>query len=117
MTHCFIYISSWTTFARGSLYSLPSTLNTNEGIDGGTLYEVLGPNAGTGNVTGNATGFDITCRSLPEARILRTKDRTVGLYSTDEIIGVIPVTGKASTASLLSLTGLTNHRTKCNRQL
>jgi hypothetical protein len=116
---CFICISLWTTFARGSLYSLPSILlNPNtEGLDGGTLYEVLGPNAGTGNVTVNATGFDMTCRSLPEARILRTKGRTVGLYSTDEIIGVIPSTGKASTASFLSLTGLTNHRTKCNRQL
>jgi hypothetical protein len=47
-----------------SLYSLPSVLSgkTNTiGLHGGTLYDVLGPNVGVGNVTVNATGFDITC--------------------------------------------------------
>ena len=31
------------------------------GLSGGTLYDVLNANTGTGNVTVNATGFNITC--------------------------------------------------------
>jgi hypothetical protein len=31
------------------------------GLSGGTMYDVVGPNPGSGNVTVNATGFDISC--------------------------------------------------------
>ncbi|KAF7328744.1 hypothetical protein MVEN_02503100 [Mycena venus] len=51
-------------YGADSLYSLPSVLSgkTNTiGLHGGTLYDVLGPNLGVGNVTVNATGFNITC--------------------------------------------------------
>ncbi|KAJ6578074.1 hypothetical protein B0H19DRAFT_1229976 [Mycena capillaripes] len=51
-------------YGEDSLYSLPSVLSgkTNTiGLHGGTLYDVLGPTVGVGNVTVNATGFNITC--------------------------------------------------------
>ncbi|KAJ7733529.1 hypothetical protein B0H16DRAFT_1468119 [Mycena metata] len=53
-------------YAMGSLYSLPSILGStqNLGLNGSTLYDVLDPNSGSGNVTVNATGFNITCRYL-----------------------------------------------------
>ncbi|KAJ7353522.1 hypothetical protein DFH08DRAFT_987993 [Mycena albidolilacea] len=52
-----------TAYASGSLYSLPVALqsDTNLGLHGGTLYDVLDNNAGTGKVTVGATGFNITC--------------------------------------------------------
>ncbi|KAJ7227522.1 hypothetical protein C8J57DRAFT_1730886 [Mycena rebaudengoi] len=50
--------------ADGSLYLLPSVLATNGttvGLSGGTLYDVLEDNPGSGNATVDATGFNITC--------------------------------------------------------
>ncbi|KAF7346983.1 hypothetical protein MVEN_01451100 [Mycena venus] len=84
----------WIAFARGSLHSLPLILrnSSSEGLYEGTLYDVLGANAGTGNITVNATGFSITCRSFPEARSIPTRlleDRKVALDSTDNVIGSI----------------------------
>ncbi|KAF7375776.1 hypothetical protein MSAN_00467300 [Mycena sanguinolenta] len=52
------------TYAAGSLYSLPSVLNseTNQGLHGGTLYEVLDTASPvSGNAIVNATGFNVTC--------------------------------------------------------
>ncbi|KAJ7692092.1 hypothetical protein B0H17DRAFT_1061878 [Mycena rosella] len=50
-------------YAAGSLYSLPSIVRGNKsvGLYEGTLYDVLEDNTGVGNVTVNATGFNITC--------------------------------------------------------
>jgi hypothetical protein len=45
--------------------------NTSLGLTNGTLYDVLDTTAGVGNVTVNATGFDITCRYLTEVEITR----------------------------------------------
>ncbi|KAJ7280271.1 hypothetical protein C8J57DRAFT_1220761 [Mycena rebaudengoi] len=96
--------STYSTFARGSLNALPSILrgSSMEGLHEGTLYDVLDPNAGMGNVTVNATGFNITCRSLPAAhRISHTlheymQDRAVALDPAEEVIGVIPSTDAKS---------------------
>ncbi|KAJ7692064.1 hypothetical protein B0H17DRAFT_1061829 [Mycena rosella] len=51
------------SYAAGSLYSLPSIVRGNKsvGLHEGTLYDVLEDNTGVGNVTVNATGFNITC--------------------------------------------------------
>ncbi|KAF8185806.1 hypothetical protein K438DRAFT_1765592 [Mycena galopus ATCC 62051] len=46
-------------------YDLSSSSNAS-GLYGGTLYDVLEPNTGTGNVTVNATGFNVTCRYLTD---------------------------------------------------
>ncbi|KAF7340327.1 hypothetical protein MVEN_01951800 [Mycena venus] len=56
-------IDNVTKYATSSLYSLPSVVEstTSLGLYGGTLYDVLQPNEATGNVTVNATGFNITC--------------------------------------------------------
>ncbi|KAJ7207169.1 hypothetical protein GGX14DRAFT_543674 [Mycena pura] len=50
-------------YAHESLSSLPSALQsaTALGLSGGTLYDVLEPNPGKGNVTVNAMGFNVTC--------------------------------------------------------
>ncbi|KAJ7885217.1 hypothetical protein B0H13DRAFT_1889637 [Mycena leptocephala] len=54
--------------AKGSLYFLPSALKStkNLGLSGGTMYDVLGANHGTGNVTVETTGFNVTCRYLTD---------------------------------------------------
>ncbi|KAJ7325388.1 hypothetical protein DFH08DRAFT_1028130 [Mycena albidolilacea] len=53
-------------YVKGSLYFLPSILesNTSLGLKDGTLYDVVDINSGVGNVTVDATGFDITCGYL-----------------------------------------------------
>ncbi|KAJ7711552.1 hypothetical protein B0H16DRAFT_1628097 [Mycena metata] len=50
-------------YVTGSLYILPAIMgsNTSLGLTNGTLYDVLDVNPGVGNVTVNATGFDIAC--------------------------------------------------------
>ncbi|KAJ7486745.1 hypothetical protein FB451DRAFT_1534777 [Mycena latifolia] len=56
------------SYAPGSLYFLPSVVrsppNETLGLSGGTLYDVLDNNAGTGTTFVNATGFNITCGSV-----------------------------------------------------
>lgn len=39
------------------------------GLSGGTLYDVLELNAGTGNVTVNATGFNVTCSYFTDFKL------------------------------------------------
>ncbi|KAJ7822834.1 hypothetical protein B0H14DRAFT_3731117 [Mycena olivaceomarginata] len=61
--------SYWLTILEsgtGSLYFLPSILGstTTVGVRDGTLYDVPEPNAGQGNVTVNAIGFNLTCGYL-----------------------------------------------------
>ncbi|KAJ7907416.1 hypothetical protein B0H13DRAFT_1879675 [Mycena leptocephala] len=55
-------------YAEGSLYFLPSVLDgtTSLGLQDGSLYDVLDINALSGNATVNASGFNITCGSVPE---------------------------------------------------
>jgi hypothetical protein len=92
-------------FVVGSLGLVPLMLGnaSKEGLRDGTLYEVLGANAGTGNATVNATGFNITCHSLPEAHRIPLElyagpeDRTVALDAAETTIFVIPQTGKKAT--------------------
>ncbi|KAJ7469232.1 hypothetical protein FB451DRAFT_1479164 [Mycena latifolia] len=58
-----------TQYLKGSLLSLPSILSPNStslGLHEGTLYDTLEPNSGTGNVSVNATGFNITCGYLTQ---------------------------------------------------
>ncbi|KAJ6474239.1 hypothetical protein C8R45DRAFT_1160467 [Mycena sanguinolenta] len=90
------------TFAYGSLHSVPSILAnaSREGLHQGTLYDVVGANGGMGNVIVNATGFNITCGTLPDAHRIPLEyqsrvdqDRTVALDSTEKFIAVIPSTG------------------------
>ncbi|KAJ7228148.1 hypothetical protein GGX14DRAFT_611474 [Mycena pura] len=56
------------TYAERSLYFLPSVLGSNTllGLHGGTFYNVPEPNDGIGNITVNATGFNITCRYITD---------------------------------------------------
>ncbi|KAJ7325390.1 hypothetical protein DFH08DRAFT_1085129 [Mycena albidolilacea] len=67
-------------YVKGSLYFLPSILgsNTSLGLKDGTLYDVVDINSGVGNVTVDATGFNITCGYLTVINITHsqsTKDR------------------------------------------
>ncbi|KAJ7100962.1 hypothetical protein B0H15DRAFT_796624 [Mycena belliarum] len=61
------------SYVYGSLYFLPSVLgsppNQTLGLDGGTLYDVLGNNTGTGTALINATGFNITCGYLADVHM------------------------------------------------
>ncbi|KAF7344163.1 hypothetical protein MVEN_01706500 [Mycena venus] len=61
-------------YAYKSLYFLPSILgsNTTLGLYDGTLYDVPEPiqNESIGNITVNATGFNITCRYITGVRVL-----------------------------------------------
>ncbi|KAJ7698475.1 hypothetical protein B0H16DRAFT_1749695 [Mycena metata] len=58
-------------YATPSLYFLPSVVGstTNLGLYNGTLYDVLNDNDGVGNVTVDATGFNITCGSLADVSL------------------------------------------------
>ncbi|KAJ7239835.1 hypothetical protein C8J57DRAFT_1727238 [Mycena rebaudengoi] len=52
----------------GSLYFMPSVLGSTVavGVRDGSLYDVPEPNAGQGNITVNATGFNISCGYLKD---------------------------------------------------
>ncbi|KAJ7618334.1 hypothetical protein DFH06DRAFT_97896 [Mycena polygramma] len=57
----------WTGYSGQVLYALQPVLDGSNsskslGVSGATLYDVLDTNAGTGNVTVSATGFNISCR-------------------------------------------------------
>ncbi|KAJ6507623.1 hypothetical protein DFH09DRAFT_1101011 [Mycena vulgaris] len=59
-------LGSLSDYALDALFAFPATVGTvgtktNLGLSGGTLYDVLDLNPGTGNATDNATGFNITC--------------------------------------------------------
>ncbi|KAJ6478385.1 hypothetical protein C8R45DRAFT_1157250 [Mycena sanguinolenta] len=51
------------SYAQNSLSFFPRIVESaaETGLSGGTLYDVLYPNTAVGNVTVNATGFNITC--------------------------------------------------------
>ncbi|KAJ7841690.1 hypothetical protein B0H14DRAFT_2782285 [Mycena olivaceomarginata] len=56
----------WTAFNQ--LYFLPSVAGdgTNLGLNGGTLFDVLDFNSGSGNATVKATGFNFSCGYLTD---------------------------------------------------
>ncbi|KAF8143694.1 hypothetical protein K438DRAFT_1993651 [Mycena galopus ATCC 62051] len=56
-------IQNVTQYSTSALYSFPSVVKSTMslGLYGGTLHDVLELNEATGNVTVNATGFNITC--------------------------------------------------------
>ncbi|KAF8148724.1 hypothetical protein K438DRAFT_1989092 [Mycena galopus ATCC 62051] len=55
-------------YAEGSLSFLPFLNSTAPlGLHGATLYDVLELNSGAGNVTVDATRFDMTCGYIPDA--------------------------------------------------
>ncbi|KAJ7144492.1 hypothetical protein C8R44DRAFT_973968 [Mycena epipterygia] len=54
-------------YVKGSLYYLPYVSSgPTIGLQEGTLYDVPDPSTGIGNISVNATGFDINCASLPD---------------------------------------------------
>lgn len=61
----------FTTYATESLYYLPSVLTntTSLGLYEGTLHDVLDDNAATSTAAANATGFNVTCAYLPDAKV------------------------------------------------
>ncbi|KAJ7137197.1 hypothetical protein C8R44DRAFT_768626 [Mycena epipterygia] len=60
-----------TNYATSSLSFIPFIMggSTSLGLSGGTLYDVLDINAGTGNVTVNAKGFNISCGYVSESDV------------------------------------------------
>jgi hypothetical protein len=64
----------------GSLYYLPSIIGktTNLGLYKGTLFDLVDINGGTGNITVNATGFNITCGYLRNAELNFTRGTWFG---------------------------------------
>ncbi|KAF8142807.1 hypothetical protein K438DRAFT_1946148 [Mycena galopus ATCC 62051] len=117
-------------YARGTLFFLPF-LNSSAptlGLHGGTLYDVLESNAGTGNATVDATGFNMTCgyfadpvvnSSVGSINVLGTEYELaytdLGIISTlqhripfQENVTVSPFTGSAlfySTVPILDSNG------------
>ncbi|KAJ7848909.1 hypothetical protein B0H13DRAFT_1906509 [Mycena leptocephala] len=59
------------TYAAKSLSAFDSIVQGAPplGLSGGTLYDVLELNAGTGNVTVNATGFNVTCSYFTDFKL------------------------------------------------
>ncbi|KAJ7635399.1 hypothetical protein FB45DRAFT_1057235 [Roridomyces roridus] len=69
------------TYAVGSMYSLPSNMNstTRPGLSQGSLYDVLeSPITGTAAV--DATGFDVTCKYLPGVNFTHFNDTQTWAY-------------------------------------
>ncbi|KAJ7469780.1 hypothetical protein B0H11DRAFT_2043369 [Mycena galericulata] len=66
-------------FVPQQLSFLPTVFDnfvTTLGLQNGTIYEVLVPNEGTGNVSVNATNFDIACGYLPLGTIAPIQNNT-----------------------------------------
>ncbi|KAF8158650.1 hypothetical protein K438DRAFT_1942608 [Mycena galopus ATCC 62051] len=63
-------MSSAKQYAGGSLSFLPFlTPNNTLGLHEATLYDVLESNLGTGSVSVNATGFNISCGYIPDMNV------------------------------------------------
>jgi hypothetical protein len=94
-------LSAW-----GSLYFLPSIMNSNKnlGLNGTTLYDVLDSNSGTGNVTVNATGFDVRCGYLRPAPVdIDSSQLNVSVYIAATISGTQYDVGPLSKMVLCSV--------------
>ncbi|KAJ7614555.1 hypothetical protein FB45DRAFT_1110374 [Roridomyces roridus] len=83
--------SFWNTagqYAGASLAFLPFLTPSNTlGLYEATLYDVLGPNAGTGSVLVNATGFNITCGYIPDTAYNATT-QTIHVDGTEYFLGL-----------------------------
>lgn len=88
--------SNMQDYASGSLYFLPSIFDstTSVGLHQGMLYDVLDSNVPSGNATVAATGFNISCGSLPDTPPLAGPDlqswisgadRRIIIYSTRKL--------------------------------
>ncbi|KAJ6450765.1 hypothetical protein C8R45DRAFT_1223984 [Mycena sanguinolenta] len=98
--------NAWTdtiNCARGSLYFLPLVLGSPNtlGVHGGTIYDVLEPNSGVGDVTVDATGFDITCYNVPDvASEWSSDDGGWWLAVEGSFIGVLEATQPGAISSI-----------------
>ncbi|KAJ7916653.1 hypothetical protein B0H13DRAFT_1870988 [Mycena leptocephala] len=75
-------------YARGTLFFLPF-LNTSAptlGLHGGTLYDVLESNAGTGNATVDATGFKMTCGYFADP-VVNSSVGSINILGTEYAVG------------------------------
>ncbi|KAJ7123467.1 hypothetical protein C8R44DRAFT_783835 [Mycena epipterygia] len=104
------------TYTLGSLYFLPSVVAPNAtslGLYEGTLYDVLKVPAGTGNVTVNATGFNISCGYLADFplpyQLHDPSDSSVGAWGTDNFFitttegGIISTLAPGTVSSSIQL--------------
>ncbi|KAJ7825562.1 hypothetical protein B0H14DRAFT_2596512 [Mycena olivaceomarginata] len=105
--------SYWLTILEsgtGSLYFLPSILGstTTVGVRDGTLYDVPEPNAGQGNVTVNAIGFNLTCGYLKNVETTKwTLDKGRWTIVVDGMdAGSVSPTERIEIGSLLLCSGV-----------
>jgi hypothetical protein len=75
--------------AAAKLYFLPSVIGNgaNVGLYEGTLFDVLDINNGTGNVTVEATGFNISCGYLTDVDNEFIFDEQLGLWGGNCTVG------------------------------
>ncbi|KAJ7613443.1 hypothetical protein FB45DRAFT_1065037 [Roridomyces roridus] len=100
------FLNAAEQYAGGSLSFLPFLTPRNTlGLHGATLYDVLAPNAGTGPVRVNATGFNISCGYIPATAFNATAQSiNVGgldyfLEMSDEnVIATVPLSMNATSA-------------------
>ncbi|KAJ7614504.1 hypothetical protein FB45DRAFT_1110285 [Roridomyces roridus] len=75
-------------YAGASLSFLPFLTPSNTlGLHEATLYDVLGPNAGTGPVRVNATGFNISCGYIPDTAY-NTTAQSINVSGTEYFLGI-----------------------------
>ncbi|KAJ7614516.1 hypothetical protein FB45DRAFT_255097 [Roridomyces roridus] len=86
-------------YAGDSLAFLPFLTPSNAlGLYEATLYDVLGPNAGTGPVRVNATSFNISCGYIPDTAFNSTT-HSINVGGTDHFLD-IPDKGVIATVEL-----------------
>ncbi|KAJ7613442.1 hypothetical protein FB45DRAFT_1036380 [Roridomyces roridus] len=75
-------------YAGASLSFLPFLTPINTlGLHEATLYDVIGPNAGTGSVRVNATGFNISCGYIPDTAY-NTTAQSINVSGTEYFLGI-----------------------------
>ncbi|KAJ7614545.1 hypothetical protein FB45DRAFT_937191 [Roridomyces roridus] len=78
-------------YVFGSLHFLPFLTPSNTlGLHEATLYDVLTPNGGTGDVRVNATGFNISCGYIPDAAVNVTA-KSLDVGGEEYFLGFAPV--------------------------
>ncbi|KAF7372644.1 hypothetical protein MVEN_00127500 [Mycena venus] len=72
-------------YASGSLYFLPSIIDsaTSVGLHQGMLYDVIDSNVPSGNATVAATGFNVSCGSLPDTPPLAASGPDLQSWTSD----------------------------------
>ncbi|KAJ7745211.1 hypothetical protein DFH07DRAFT_963429 [Mycena maculata] len=89
-------------YATGSLYFLPSIFgsSTSLGLSSGSLYDVIDNNGGVGNVTVNATGFNISCGYVTDVNVTFLLGRSLYEVDCDNEGFLIPSTQPGVIANL-----------------